>query len=107
VSTTSKDDKTERENRRRREKPQDAEGSKRRQSPKRVSAKEGRYANFFQVGHNEFEFVIEFGQQDLGIHTRIYVSPQYARVLCDLLLETLYQHDLELKEKPPDNHRAI
>ena len=23
---------------------------------------EGRYANYFKVGHNEFEFVMEFGQ---------------------------------------------
>src|ERR1700756_1361308 len=77
------------------EMPHDTEESKRRHSGKSVGAKEGRYANFFQIGHNEFEFLIEFGQQDLGIHTRIYVSPQYARVLRDLLVETLYQHELE------------
>jgi hypothetical protein len=63
------------------------------------SAKEGRYANFFQVGHNAFEFLIEFGQQDRGIHTRIYVSPQYARVLSDLLIETLRQHEREFEGK--------
>jgi hypothetical protein len=107
VSTTPKDDKAERENRRRRERPEGVEESKRRQSPKRVSAKEGRYANFFQVGHNEFEFVIEFGQQDVGIHTRIYVSPQYARVLCDLLGQTLYQHESEFKGKQANDRRPI
>jgi hypothetical protein len=57
------------------------------------ASKEGRYANFFQIGHNAFEFLIEFGQRDGGIHTRIYVSPQYARVLSDLLLETLSEHE--------------
>jgi len=53
----------------------------------------GRYANFFQIGHNAFEFLIEFGQQDGGIHTRIYVSPHHARVLSDLLVEALSQHE--------------
>jgi Protein of unknown function (DUF3467) len=45
---------------------------------------EGHYANFFQIGHNAFEFLIEFGQQEgeqAAIHTRIYVSPQHARIL--------------------------
>lgn len=74
----------------------DSEESKRRQSK---GAKEGRYANFFQIGHNAFEFLLEFGQQDRGIHTRIYVSPQYARVLSDLLLETLRQHEHEFEVK--------
>ena len=76
-----------------------------RPTSKSVSAKEGRYANFFQIGHNEFEFVIEFGQQDLGIHTRIYASPQSARVLRDLLVETLYQHELEFKGKGSGDQR--
>ena len=65
----------------------------------RARSKEGRYANFFQVGHNAFEFLIEFGQQDGGIHTRIYVSPQYARVLSDLLVNSLREHEYEC-EKP-------
>lgn len=78
-----------------------------RQSSKTVSAKEGRYANFFQIGHNEFEFLIEFGQQDLGIHTRIYVSPQYARALRDLLVEALYQHELKFTAKLPGDPRPI
>jgi len=84
-----------------------SEESKHRQSAKSASAKEGRYANFFQIGHNPFEFLIEFGQQDGGIHTRIYVSPQYARVLSDLLLQTLRQYESESQlkqrmEKPPN-----
>jgi hypothetical protein len=57
---------------------------------------EGRYANFFQIGHNAFEFLIEFGQQQDGegsIHTRIYVNPQHARILADLMLDTLQQHE--------------
>lgn len=77
----------------------DAEEPKHRPPAKTHGAKEGRYANFFQVGHNAFEFLIEFGQQDRGIHTRIYVSPQYARVLADLLAETLGQYDREFHGK--------
>jgi hypothetical protein len=76
-----------------------AEESKYRQPTKSLRGKEGRYANFFEIGHNAFEFAIEFGQQAGGIHTRIYLSPQYARVLSDLLRETLRQHERELKEK--------
>ena len=57
---------------------------------------EGHYANFFQIGHNAFEFLLEFGQQEgeqSAIHTRIYVSPQHARILANLLLDSLQQHE--------------
>ena len=54
---------------------------------------EGKYANYFQIGHNAAEFLFEFGQQDGGIHTRVYVSPQHARILSDLLLKTLQLHE--------------
>lgn len=74
-----------------------SEERKNRQSAKASSSKEGRYANFFQVGQNAFEFLIEFGQQHGEIHTRIYVSPRYARILSDLLLKALQQYELEFK----------
>ena len=77
-----------------------ADESGSRQPARDRTVKEGRYANFFQVGHNAFEFLIEFGQQDRGIHTRIYVSPQYARVLSDLLVESLRQYEGEFERKP-------
>jgi hypothetical protein len=81
----------------------ESEESKNRRPLRNPSNKEGRYANFFQVGHNAFEFLIEFGQQNAGIHTRIYLSPEYARVLSDLLLETLQQHKKESEgRKGPD-----
>ena len=53
-----------------------------------------RYANFFQVGHNAYEFLLEFGQQDSDIHTRIYLSPQHAKMLSDLLTAALREHSL-------------
>ena len=66
-----------------------------------------RYANFFQIGHNAFEVLIEFGQQE-NIHTRIYLSPQHAQILSNLLLDTLQQQKqlfgktLFLQDKEPD-----
>jgi hypothetical protein len=59
--------------------------------PTKRGRDQARYANFFQIGHNAFEFLIEFGQQET-IHTRIYVSPQHAQILSTLLIETLQQH---------------
>jgi hypothetical protein len=56
---------------RRRDKGQN--GLRRIQTPpvhESTRAKEGRYAKFFQVGHNAFEFLLAFGQLDRGIHTR-------------------------------------
>ena len=57
------------------------------------SKRDARYANFFQIGHNAFEVLLEFGQQDTRIHTRIYVSPQHARMLSDLLVESLRKYE--------------
>ena len=39
---------------------------------------EAKYANFFQVGFNDVEFLLEFGQDLEGgpkIHTRVVLSP--------------------------------
>ena len=72
------------------------------------SAKSGkdpaRYANFFQIGHNAFEVLIEFGQQE-NIHTRIYLSPQHAQILSDLLLDTLHQHKQLFGAGPVLHHK--
>jgi hypothetical protein len=51
---------------------------------------EGRYANYFEVGHNAFEFVLEFGQLycengKAHLHTRIITSPTYAKALLETL----------------------
>ena len=60
-----------------------------RNRPQARQVKEGRYANFFQIGHNASEFLIEFGQQEAGetvFHTRIYVSAEQARILAKILM---------------------
>ena len=58
-----------------------------RQRPKRL---EGRYANYFEVGHNSCEFIFDFGQyhpenEDAHMHTRIVTGPVYAKLLAELL----------------------
>jgi Protein of unknown function (DUF3467) len=51
---------------------------------------EGHYANYFKVGHNAFEFLLDFGQfypesQRASFHTRIITSPIYAKALFEIL----------------------
>ena len=50
----------------------------------------GYYANFLIVGHNAFEFVLEFGQHYEGddasqMHTRIVTAPVYAKSMLETL----------------------
>ena len=58
---------------------------------------EGQYANVFQIGHNAFEFVIDFGQQygdsaEAHYHTRIITSPAHIKSLMDTLATSLLQY---------------
>ena len=59
---------------------------------------EGRYANYFEIGHNAFEFVLDFGQKYSDglkekIHTRIITSPSYAKELFRVLEKSLAQYE--------------
>lgn len=59
---------------------------------------EARYANYFAVGSNAFEFLVDFGQffQDSDneiIHTCIITNPGYARALLDTLQNAISQHE--------------
>lgn len=54
----------------------------------------GHYANVFQIGHNAFEFVIDFGQQygaddHARFHTRIVTAPAHVQTLIDTLADSL------------------
>ena len=55
------------------------------------------YANYFEVGHNAFEFFFDFGQgaERVKVYTRIATNPIAARQLYELLKEALerYVHD--------------
>ena len=58
----------------------------------RKTKEDARYANFFRVGYNAFEFLLEFGQREGRIHTSIYLSPQHARMLSDLLSDAVKEY---------------
>jgi hypothetical protein len=55
---------------------------------------EGRYANYFAVGYNEHEFVIDFGQSYFDsdspeLCTRIVTGPAYAKALLKTLQDSI------------------
>lgn len=60
----------------------------------------GCYANYFEVGHNAYEFLVDFGQfrpesKDVALHTRIVVGPTHAKLLSKMLLKAVRQHEKE------------
>ncbi len=64
-----------------------------------AGALEGRYANYFKVGHNAFEFLLDFGQfypesEQAQLHTRVITNPIYAKALLEIIRESLdrYEH---------------
>ena len=52
------------------------------------------YANYFEVGHNAFEFYFDFGQgaERVKVYTRITTNPIAAQQLCDLLKSALAEY---------------
>ncbi len=59
---------------------------------------EGQYANYFKVGHNAYEFVIDFGQyypenDQAELCTRIITNPKYAKALLEILRESIEQYE--------------
>jgi len=59
---------------------------------------EGRYANFFKVGHNAYEVVVDFYQsypenEHVRLHTRIITSPIYAKALLETLSQSIQQYE--------------
>ena len=60
------------------------------------------YVNYFEVGHNPFEFLIDLGQYHPGssesdgrvaIHTRIAIAPPFAKMLSELLARAVEEHE--------------
>lgn len=61
---------------------------------------EGRYANYFEIGHNAHEFVFDFGQiysnyAGMLFHTRIVTAPQYAKEFMEALQNNILKHEKE------------
>jgi hypothetical protein len=66
---------------------------------------EGRYANHIQIGHNSYEFVIDFGQlyagnEEARFHTRIIVTPIYAKAFLDVLKKSIEQYERHYGDIP-------
>jgi hypothetical protein len=72
---------------------------------------EGRYANFFKVGHNAVEFLIDCGQLypengEAQLHTRIVTSPTYVQALLELLKESIEQYEMKFGIIHSENERT-
>lgn len=71
----------------------------RREEPRDDAEREGKYTNYFKIGFNACEFVLDFGQayddnaRELR-HTRIVTSPVYAKALAQLLADSLSAYEL-------------
>lgn len=67
-----------------------------RSAPNLPSPSKGVYANYFEVGHTAFEFIIDFGQtyggKSSACHTRIVTSPIYARALLTTLSQAVNEY---------------
>jgi len=66
--------------------------------PQETEPGEGRYANYFKVGYNAFEFLLDCGQfypegKETQLHTRIITSPIYAKALFATLKEAIDQYE--------------
>ena len=66
---------------------------------------QGRYSNFFKIGYNAFEFLLDFGQAYAGddsthVHTRIVITPPYAKALAELLNGSLSHYESSYGEIP-------
>ena len=72
---------------------------------------EARYANYFQVGHNAFEFLLDFGQFAEGggepqINVRIVTYPVYVKFLLTTLAQAVatYERDYGAIPEPDSTH---
>lgn len=58
------------------------------------------YANYFEVGHNPYEFLIDFGQfrpesSEVTLHTRIAVGPVHAKLLARILQDAVCRYEAD------------
>lgn len=64
-----------------------------------------RYANYFEVGHNAFEFLVDCGQVepqsgDVRLLARIVIGPVHAKLLATLLGQSIDQYERAHGEIP-------
>tara|TARA_R110000824_G_scaffold27803_6_gene94008 strand:- start:758 stop:1162 length:405 start_codon:yes stop_codon:yes gene_type:complete len=58
------------------------------------------YANYFEVGHNAFEFLVDAGQiepgtGDISFHSRLAIGPAHAKLFSQLLNQSIDQFEME------------
>jgi hypothetical protein len=75
----------------------------RRTPPTAPKAPLARYANYFEVGHNRYEFLLDFGQfhpetDKVALHTRIALGPPHAKLLSRLLSDAIRAHEAKSGE---------
>ena len=73
---------------------------------------EGRYANYFKVGHNAFEFVIDAGQfypesEEAELYTRIITSPIYAKTLLKTLRGAIEHYEQTFGVMPSEDDKTV
>lgn len=71
-----------------------------RPSQRRRRAPLARYVNYFEVGHNAFEFLIDFGQfhpdaGDVQMHSRMVTGPVHVKLLALVLQEAIARFEAE------------
>ena len=69
-----------------------------RESGQTNNAPEGRYANYFKIGYNAFELIIDCGQcyaenEEPQLHTRIVTNLAYGKALLKTLRDSLEQYE--------------
>ena len=75
------------------------------------------YSNYFEVGNNALEFMIDFGQfypehAAAQRHTRIVTGPAFAKLLLQLLTDAVAQHEaaygtILLPDEPDRDSRPV
>jgi hypothetical protein len=60
---------------------------------------EGKYTNYFAIGHSQCEFVIDFGQsysedESPEFYTRIVTGPVYAKALLEMLRDAIETYEI-------------
>jgi hypothetical protein len=69
-------------------------------SPDTPAALDARYANYFEVGHNAYEFFVDFGQyrpntENVQIQLRVVTGPVFAKLLSNMLSKAVAQFEQE------------
>jgi len=69
---------------------------------------EGLYSNFFRIGYNTFEFILDFGQSYIesereSLHTRIVTAPSYAKALIEVLQQSVAEYERKFGPIPPSS----